>query len=322
MEGSRMSDRASADEPENQKFRWQERLFYYLFRSLICFLQILSLERCDRLCRILARLFSTVVPLRHKLIRENLKLIFPDWDMQRTADVQERMWHHLLLMSCEVAQAPRKVHRENWYEHFSIPDRRCMLQVVIDVRPNVLVSGHYGNFELAGFLTGLFGTPSTTIARPLDNGFVHNYVTKFRSVGGQHFLPKVGSSIQVQELLSQGGNLALLADQYAGPKGCWVDFMGKPASCHKGLALFTLSSGAPMVVIGNTRQGRPLQFEISVLGVADPKVPGEHLASVQSLTRWYNQCLEKMIRSFPEQYWWVHRRWRGEPPQKRSSRAA
>ncbi len=317
-----MPQKPLAQEHENQTYNMQDRFAYFAFRTVICCVQILSLERCDRICRILAKLFSTWLPIRRSLIRDNLKLIFPDWDPARANEVQEKMWHHLLLMGCEVAQAPRKVHRENWREHFTIPDRRCMLAIVLDQRPSVLVSGHFGNFELAGFLTGLFGLPSTTIARPLDNGFVHDYVTRFRSLGGQHFLPKEGSSPTVQKLLAEGGNLALLADQHAGAKGCWVDFMGQPASCHKGLALFTLSSGAPMIVVGNARQGRPLQFELTVLGVADPALAGDHLDSVQSLTRWYNQCLEQIIRLFPEQYWWVHRRWKGQPPPKRTSRAA
>lgn len=317
-----MQNRISAPEPENQTYNLGDRFAYFAFRTVICFVSILSLERCDRVCRLLAKFFSTWLPIRKSLIRDNLKLIFPEWDETQSTSVQEQMWHHLLLMGCEVAQAPRKIHRENWYDYFSIPERRVMLRIVLDERPSVLVSGHFGNFELAGFLTGLFGLPSTTIARPLDNGFVHDYVTKFRSLGGQHFLPKEGSSPMVQKLLSQGGNLALLADQHAGAKGCWVDFMGQPASCHKGLALFTLSSGAPMVVVGNARQGTPLHFRLSVLGVADPEVPGEHLESVQSLTRWYNQCLEHIIRAFPEQYWWVHRRWKGQPPQRKTSRAA
>jgi Kdo2-lipid IVA lauroyltransferase/acyltransferase len=317
-----MPVRISTDDPYNQTFGLKDRCAYLLFRTIICIVQSTSVERCDRWCRLVARLLSRYLPLRRGLIQENLKRVFPDWDPGRAVEVQERMWHHLLLMGCEVAHAPRKIHRENWHEHFRIPNRQAMLQIVLDERPSVLVSGHYGNFELAGFLTGLFGLPSTTIARPLDNGFVHDYVTQFRSLGGQHYLPKEGSSLDVQKLLSKGGNLALLADQHAGPKGCWVDFLGHPASCHKGLALFTLSSGAPMIVVGNTRQGAPLQFELSVLGIADPNKKGEHLNSVATLTRWYNQCLEQIICRFPEQYWWVHRRWKGEPPQKKSNRAA
>ena len=317
-----MSLEANSQSHENQKFGIADRLAYFFFRAVICGVQIMSLDECDRVCRLLAQLFSTWIPLRQSLIRENLKMIFPDWKPDRSEQVTEKMWHHLLLMGCEVAQAPRKIHRENWHEHFHIPDRRSMLKIVMDDRPTVLVSAHFGNFELAGFLTGLFGVATTTVARPLDNGFLHNYITKFRSLGGQYFLAKEGSSLQIQELLSRGGNLTLLADQHAGPKGCWVDFLGKPASCHKGLALFTLSSGAPMIVVCSVRTGRPMNFELSVLGIADPVDGGEHLSSVPSLTRWYNQCLEQIIRAFPEQYWWVHRRWREPPPQRRSSRAA
>jgi Kdo2-lipid IVA lauroyltransferase/acyltransferase len=322
MDGSNMPNQVTYEEPEHQSYHWKDRFAYFVFRTVICMVQSISLERCDRVCRILANVVSKYLPLRQSLIRENLKRVFPHWDSVQTRDVQEGMWHHLLLMGCEVAQAPRKVHRENWHEHFVIPDRKSMLRVVLDDRPSVLVSGHYGNFELAGFLTGLFGMPSTTLARPLDNGFVHDYIMQYRSLGGQHFLAKDGSAIAVQKLLSDGGNLSLLADQHAGPRGCWVDFLGHPASCHKALALFTLSSGAPMIVVGNTRKGAPLQFKISVLGIADPNESGEHLSSVASLTRWYNQCLEQIIRNFPEQYWWVHRRWKGEPPHKRNTRAA
>ena len=317
-----MSFEPSRQVHENQRFGLQDRFAYYVFRIVVCVVQIISLERCDRISRILARILSNWIPLRQSLIRENLQMIFPEWDRDHSEYVTEKMWHHLLLMGCEIAQAPRKVHRENWHEHFFIPDRRSMLKIVMDDRPTVLVSAHFGNFELAGFVTGLFGIATTTVARPLDNGFVHDFITKFRSLGGQYFLPKEGSSPQIQELLNRGGNLTLLADQHAGPKGCWVDFMGKPASCHKGLALFTLSSGAPMLVVCNVRTGRPMKFELSVLGVADPVEGGEHLSSISALTRWYNQCLETIIRIFPEQYWWVHRRWREPPPQRRSSRAA
>ncbi len=307
---------------ENQKFSLQDRFAYFFFRSVVCVVQIMSLERCDRVCRMLAKVLSNWIPIRQSLIRENLQMIFPEWKPGQSEQVTEKMWHHLLLMGCEIAQAPRKVHRENWHEHFYIPDRRSMLKIVMDDRPTVLVSAHFGNFELAGFLTGLFGVATTTVARPLDNGFLHNYITQFRSLGGQYFLPKEGSSLQIQELLNRGGNLTLLADQHAGAKGCWVDFLGKPASCHKGLALFTLSSGAPMIVCCSVRTGGPMSFDLSVLGIADPVVGGEHFSSVTSLTRWYNQCLETIIRSFPEQYWWVHRRWREPPPQRRVSRAA
>ena len=221
-----------------QTYRFSDYLGYLGLRCFASLIQIMSIERCDRMCRLMARLLTDWIPLRRKLIHENLQRVFPHWDAAQIRRVQREMWHHLLLMACEVVQAPRKIHRENWQSHFTIPDRRQFVQVIMDPRPVILVSGHFGNFELASFLTGLFGLPSTTIARPLDNGYVHDYVMGIRSLGGQHFLAKEGSSTAVQELLSEGGTLALLADQHGGSKGCWVDFLGHPASCHKGLALF------------------------------------------------------------------------------------
>jgi KDO2-lipid IV(A) lauroyltransferase len=310
-----------ASDEANQTYRPLDWLAYLVLRFAICWIQSASLERCDRVCRYLATLLTDWIPVRSALLAENFELIYPEWDARQRRRVKRAMWHHLLLMCCEIAHAPRKVHRENWHEHFRFSDRRQLLEIILGKRPAVLVSGHFGNFELAGFITGLFGIASTTVARPLDNGYIHDFVMSFRSMGGQHFLAKEGSSEQVQELLKNGGKLALLADQHAGRKGCWVEFMGHLASCHKGLALFTLSSGAPMMVCSNVRKDKPLKFDLNLLGVADPLQPGEHLANVTTLTRWYNECLEGAIRDTPEQYWWVHRRWR-EPPPSFSKRAA
>ena len=108
-----------------------------------------------------------------------------------------------------------------------------------------------------------------------------------------------------------------LGDQHAGPKGCSVDFFGRPASYHKAIALFPLMHGAPLVLVDAKRAGKPLHFEIGYRGVADPRSMPASLQSVPALTHWYNQALEAMIREAPKQYWWVHRRWKGEPPRRK-----
>lgn len=298
-------------------------LAYAALRVVICVIQSTSLERCERWSSLLANVLHRWVGLRRELVRENLMRVFPDWTSEQIVLTSGAMWRHLFLLVSEIAHAPRKIHRTNWYDHYKIADRQLILKVLLGDRPKIGVTGHFGNFELAGYINGLFGLPSTTIARPLDNVYVHNFITQFRSLGGQHFLSKDSSAQQIQRLLEAGGTISLLADQDAGNRGCWVDFLGHPASCHKALALFTLSNQAPMIVFYNRRLDRPLQFEIVIAGVADPAVPAAHLESVQSLTQWYNDCLEVCIKKYPEQYWWLHRRWR-EPPArlKRASERA
>ena len=303
------------EEASHQTYSWQDRIAFWTFRLFIASVQSLSLERCERFAKLLAYLLTHVIKVRRSLVECNLKRVFPGWTQDESLATQEQMWEHLILMVCEIAHASRKIHRENWYEHFDIPDRKEMLRLVLDPRPKILVSGHFGNFELAGFITGLFGISTTAIARPLDNGFVHEYIDRFRSCGGQFMLSKSGSSSQVEALLAKGGALSLLADQYGGPKGCWVEFLGQLASCHKALALFTLSSGAPMMVCSNIRTSRPLHCKMSILGLADPQQT-DCPDSILAMTKWYNQCLEGAIRATPSQYWWVHHRWKGTPPAK------
>jgi KDO2-lipid IV(A) lauroyltransferase len=98
-----------------------------------------------------------------------------------------------------------------------------------------------------------------------------------------------------------------------------VDFCGVPAACHKALALFSLATNAPMQVVFTRRiGGRPMHFESTMLAQVDP-LDDEHgppsaCDSVESMTNWYNQQLERMIDLAPEQYWWLHRRWRTPSP--------
>ena len=133
---------------------------------------------------------------------------------------------------------------------------------------------------------------------------------------------KEGCAPIVEEHLSNGGVLAILADQHAGDKGCWTDFMGVPASCHKALALFSLSSGAPMLAGYTIRlDEKPMKLESACVAVADPESDDPACESVTTLTEWYNAQLEQSVSHAVEQYWWLHRRWR-EPPPKVAKRLA
>jgi Kdo2-lipid IVA lauroyltransferase/acyltransferase len=234
-----------------------------------------------------------------------------------------RMWRHLVLMACEMVQVPRKVHETNWRRFVELRDPRTLTERLLSQRPAVLISGHYGNFEVACYLLGLFGIPTFAVARPLDNSYLDRFVNRLRRATGQQILPKQGSADQVNRLLESRGTLALLGDQHAGPKGCWVEFFGRPASCHKAIALFALTHQAPLLVTYARRTSGPLQFEVGLAGAVDPCGAELEARDVRGLTVWYNHRLEDIVRQAPEQYWWVHRRWKGEPPRRgaRSTRS-
>lgn len=302
-------------ESPKQTRTFADWLVYLAVRLVVSQLTVHPPERIDRWFGLLSKFFSSTLRLRRRLIEENLHRVFPHWGRTQHRRTAEAMWLHLLRMICEAAYARRKLHQHNWYDYVRVPHRARLLRFMFDQRPKIVVTGHYGNFEMAGFMNGLFALPTTTIARELDNGYLHDYVTAFRSDGGQSFVSKHQGAEVVNRLLDRGATLALLADQEAGNRGVWVKFLGHYASCHKALALFTLSSSAPMAVVTCRRLDRMLNFEVRAIEYVDPEWTGDRrLASIEALTLWYNDSLAQEIFASPDQYWWVHRRWRDPPP--------
>ena len=186
--------------------------------------------------------------------------------------------------------------------------------------PKVCVTGHFGNFEALGHVSNFWGFQTFTVARTLDNPYLERLVTRYRQSMGQKLLPKSDSAGQADEVLQTGGILALLGDQHAGRKGCVVDFLGRPASCHKALALFALLNRTPLLVATCTRTTRPMYFSIRMDDVIDPADNPPEFGSVEDLTQWYNDVLARRIRQQPDQYWWLHDRWKEVPATKRRKR--
>jgi KDO2-lipid IV(A) lauroyltransferase len=287
---------------------------YFFVRIFIAVVQALPLDMCERAAEMLATVFTRLVPIRRDVIHENLQTAFPNLNKTQREEIAWGMWRHLFLMTAEIAHTPRKIHRTNWKEHSEIQHVEQFVGTLLGGRPLVLISAHYGNFELGGYLMGLFGFPTYTVARQLDNPYLDKFVNDFRGRTGQYMLAKKGSREQIQTVLERGGILTLLGDQAAGDKACWVDFFGRPASTHKAVALFSLTNGAPAMVSFARRMGKPLHYEVGPEAIVDPKSADFQLGSVPALAQWYTHCLESLVRRSPEQYWWLHRRWKGNPP--------
>jgi KDO2-lipid IV(A) lauroyltransferase len=300
---------------------WRRRigdyLVYFVVRLLVCVVQAMRMETGRRLSQWLAWLLADVLRLRAEVVDENLRHAFPAMPQQERKRLTRQMWEHLLLLVLEVAHAPRKIHQSNWRKHVRLKNPKQFAEILLSDRPMIVVTGHFGNFELGGFLLGVIGYPTHSVARPLDNPYLHRYVDHFRRLTGQYTVPKKGGYDQILEVLAGGGTMAFLADQAAGPKDCWVDFFGRPASTYKAIALLALEHDAPVAVCYARRLDRPLVFEMVTAAVADPRDAEDDVGSIHGLTQWYTTQLEQAIRESPEQYWWVHRRWKDRPPRRR-----
>lgn len=302
--------------------RLLDYLVYLVVRTLICVVQALRVETGQRLAKAMAWLFADVLRVRHAVVEENLRYALPDKTEAERRGLTRRMWEHLFLLVLEVAHAPRKIHQTNWRQYARLKDVQPVVRLLLGHRPTVIVTGHCGNFELGGFLLGILGFPTYTVARTLDNPFLDRFVSRFRGATGQFIIPKNGGYDQILAVLARGGAMSFLADQYAGPKGCWVEFFGRPASAHKAIALLALEHDAPVAVCYNRRLRLPMQFEMVATAIADPRDADQGPGSVRELTQWYTRELEQIVRQIPDQYWWLHRRWKDTRPKRGQKRAA
>lgn len=272
----------------------------------------------DRFATFLAWLANDVLRFRRAVIAENLSAVYPHLSVRQQQQLARQMWRSLVLMCCEIAQAPRRINRYSWRNHIDLNNLKSLVSALLDQRPTILLSGHFGNFEIAGFAAGLFGFPSFTIARPLDNPRLNKFFNTFRGMHGQFILPKRGVADQVTDLLQSGATLTVLGDQADSIRGIELDFLGRKATCHKAIALFALNSNSKMIVATAVRQTRCMKFDLRCVDVLDVMELTGTERSIRGVTQWYNRQLEIEIRRTPHQYWWLHRRWKARRKRRRN----
>ena len=298
-------------------FRISDYLVYLLVRILFCVVQSLSLEANRSFARGLAFFFTQIVPIRRRLLRKNLKLAFPELNKEERMQIIMTMWEHLFLMGVEVALANRKIRDQNWADHIRLVNATPLLSLLHQDRPVILVTGHFGNFEIGGFSLGILTYPSHSVARTLDNPYLNRFIKDFRESTGQFLIAKKGGATEIMQVLEQNGLMAFLVDQWAGHKeGYMVDFFGKQAATYKAIAILSLKYNAPIVICYSLRNEdesagfQMLHFTMHITEILDPLDLPPEVQNAKDITQWFTHMLESGIRRNPEQYWWLHHRWK------------
>jgi KDO2-lipid IV(A) lauroyltransferase len=288
-------------------------IVYLVVRVVVCVLQALSFEQARGFARFLGWLAYRVDKRHREVAMDNLRQSFPGeyTDAQRDQVVRS-VYRHFCTMLIEIIYIPRRYHLHNYKKFSNLQEPGRMVERLLSGRPVFFVTGHLGNWEMGGYSLGLMGFRTHAIARPLDNPYLDDFLRSFRERTGQRLLAKHGDFDQMEKLLKQGGVIATLADQDAGQRGLFVDFFGRPASTHKAVALMSLEHNVPMIVFGALK--RDGQYHLKPIDVIDPLEYEKTPNAIRAITQRFTTGLENLIRQAPEQYFWVHRRWKHQPP--------
>ena len=288
-------------------------LSYLMLRILVLFLYLFDVETNLKTACFLGRLLWKYYHRGRKRALDNLRASFPEKSEQWIWQTGRRSFEHIAMLAIDMLFTPRLVKRYNWrdYSWFKTAERAKWLMQ--EGKGMIMVAGHYSNFEIMGYMLGLFGFNVYSIARPLDNKFISKYLYNVRQRVGQKIIDKKGASELMRQLVSNGATLCFIADQDAGRKGIFVDFFGRKASTYKSIGLLAITNNIPIGVAYSRRVGNRFYFEIGVNRVIFPEEWAEKDDPLEWVTAEYTKAIEKFVREEPSQYWWLHRRWKHQP---------
>lgn len=257
-------------------------------------------------------LFSLQPKLR-KIAEFNLRLAFPDCTDAQRKDVTRKMVRNLGWMAAEFARLPRLT-KANIEDLVILEGHENFLEGQRRGKGVLYLTGHIGAWELSSFAHALYGYPLHYMARPLDNKRLDALVNEYRCASGNRPIFKNESARVMLKILKDSRTVGILADQNTLPaEGEFVDFFGKLACTTTGLARVALHTGAAVVpgyaYWDEGIQKYRLRFEPSVELIRT----GDTERDVFENTQRFAKVIEEIIRKHPDQWVWVHKRWKTRP---------
>lgn len=196
------------------------------------------------------------------------------------------------------------------------PDFAASLEKVVSAgRGRIILTGHTGNWELQALCYPLFFGPLTFLARRMDNPRIEAMVVKIRTRLGNKQIDKENSAGAILRLMRAGGSVGVLADVNAHPnEGIFVPFFGIPASTSTGIAMLAQRSGAVIVPMLAVWDEQKRKYKIVYRNIIEPDDSIDRKRDIERMTAECAAATESLIREFPDQYIWIHRRWKTRPP--------
>lgn len=256
-------------------------------------------------------------PLRQAAVF-NLQLAFPDWSREQRKQTIHGMNRQIGWMIGEFSQFP-KYTRERIEEIVVIDGAENFDEAQRRGRGVLFLTGHMSAWELAPFAHARYGHPLHFLVRPVANRKVDALINGYRCLSGNRPIDKNRSARAILKVLSEGGTVGILSDHNTSlDEGVFVNFFGIPASTTSGLARVALRTGAA-VVPGFLCWDESLQkYRLGFEPAVDLARTGDDEADVRENTQRFMQVIERYVRRHPEQWLWVHKRWKTRPPGEKS----
>ncbi|OIP90201.1 MAG: hypothetical protein AUK26_10010 [Syntrophaceae bacterium CG2_30_58_14] len=261
-----------------------------------------------------SRMFHLLIPRQRLIATHNLRRAFPEKSEGEILRIVQGVYRNMGIVAAEFFDIPRLT-KENIAAQVETEGLENCWKALEKGQGLLLFSAHFGNWELEAAAAALLIKPAVVIYRPLDSPLLDHLVLRVRSATGNIPLAKEHAMRPMLRALKQNGILGILIDQNVDwYEGVFVDYFGRPACTTDGLALLALHTEAPvlpayMVRLPDGRYRLVFGPEVEVIRT------GDRDADILANTQRFTKVIEQIVRRYPDQWLWVHQRWKTQPCQ-------
>ncbi|MDD3050391.1 MAG: lysophospholipid acyltransferase family protein [Candidatus Cloacimonetes bacterium] len=289
-----------------RNIRWKDLLEYSALRLLIAMIKLMPYHVTEKTFEYLAVKLRKNKITRGRLAYDQIKMVFPEKSEDEIDVILKKTFRMMALTGVEsyLGDSEKLLKRCR-------TERLEILEEALKLTKGVLLAtGHFGNWELAGKFLATKYPPVGVIIKKQRNRYFNEYTNRSRNKYGIVLIYLRNSLRQTMQLLKKNGIVAILTDQNAGKNGVKLDFLGHPASVHTGIAKISQRTGSPILpafAVRNEDGIHTFYFENLIF----PEEFSNNDEGIIEITKKLINIQEKYIYRFPEQWFWVHKRWKG-----------
>lgn len=285
---------------------------YALLRAFTTLLLSFPLDYALSLAQLMADVFYIFPNKFRRRGLQHLKMAYPDKSADELGHILKGVFEHSTMMLVEVLSFPRKIRKYNYTKYVDVRGLELIDQTLKGGKGVMFISAHFGNWELIGYTVSLLGHQINTVVRFMPNPAADALLNYSRRFQGQRIIYNDNAVRDMMRVLKNNRILALVCDQDARANGIFVDFMGLPSSTVRSPALLHMKLGTPLLMLYCYRpKPNKFYYTFSFEQCALPKL--NPATAEEQITQAFTSDIERMIRKYPEQWMWIHRRWKTRP---------
>ena len=289
-----------------------EAISYKAIERLFRLIGLVPKKAAIKIAGVLGRVLFLVDKKHRRIALDNLRCAFGrQKSPSEIRSIAKQVFVNLVNLVFEIGWSLR-LDKADFAEYFNIEGYHHIKKAYDKGRGVLVLTAHFGNWELLTVVAEMIKFPLSIVVRPLDFKPLDHLFFNLRTRFGGKIIPKKRSFRKILKSLNRGEMVGLLMDQNVDwYEGVFTDFLGRRACTNHGLALLALKTGAPVVPVFMVRE------KTGLIGKFGPEIPfihtGDRRKDIEVNTRQYNRVIEDMILEYPDQWFWIHQRWKTKP---------